>query len=329
MGRVNERLLRSVLRQHNTHRLSCGDQGPRPNSASGGGDALDETKKGAKLISKKQVDREKNRSTGKMHMDELDLWVIQSLLQSKGCSSGTLYEWEKDKNLLLQLLLSVSQDFGATLFKGSASNKITSAMKTFMVDGGAPEIFVLTGLSKPVIWYSKRYVATYVNLRSLIMSPNGIDSGGIAYLFEILGSFFLSLGSESFAQTCFLQSLIEMPSYTRDLDLYESVNQAAHLFWFAGKPETAPEASTVALYFGFAHEIGHIFGDEAALKHPESLDHEQIRKALLRSGREIFDATHLYEFDRWAEELEQESVDRASLLNVENLRSERAEAMRA
>jgi hypothetical protein len=44
-------------------------------------------------------------------MDELDMWTVQSLIQSKGCVSGTLYERANDPNQLLEALLVVADNF--------------------------------------------------------------------------------------------------------------------------------------------------------------------------------------------------------------------------
>jgi hypothetical protein len=257
-------------------------------------------------------------------MNDLDLWMVQSLLQSKG-SSGAIYEQEKDNNVLLQLLLAVSHQFSSGSTENDQNNSATKAT-IYMIDDGAPEFFVLTGFSEPVVWYSKPYVAKYLTYRNLIMTEEGIDTIGTANLFETVGSFYLSTGNESFAQTCLIQALIEMPIYTSDIDQYNRLTESAHRSYFYGQSSPECDSAMVALYFGLAHEIGHLCDKKDSTSeshtHPESLDDKDICNALLQAGKDYFSALTMPGYERWAAKLEREAGDVSSMLGVSNLRSE-------
>jgi hypothetical protein len=262
-----------------------------------------------------------------VQMDELDMWMLQSLIRSKGCSSGTLYEEGKDRNLPLPLLLAISENLLATTFGTDSRGAHMKHANVFMIDGGAPEFFVLTGLASPAIWYSKTYIDMHLRFREIIMAENGFERG-TAHLFETLGSFYMSLGNEAFARTCFLQSLIEMPSDTKNADYYDGSSEVASRFCFSDQAVQGSEAAMVALYFGLAHELGHVYDPRAKIgkneqKHPVSLERNAIRDALLKAGKEILKANMLeYSYDRWSKEAEREFDDPKSILYLDSLRSE-------
>jgi hypothetical protein len=260
-------------------------------------------------------------------MDELDLWIVRSLIQSKGCRSGELYQEGKDRNLLLQLLLTVSNVFHDQFHQHSAKSAAANN-HIFIVDGGTPELFVLTGLKDPVIWYSKNFIAKHLRFREIIMSDEGYDKAGLSTLFETLGEFYLSFGNESFSKACFLQSLIEAGSYVRDEIYYESALADSHYFYFTNNLSDQAEAAMVALYLGIAHEIGHTYRpttsvDKGMPKHPLDLSREKIKNALVKAGGETLDASMTGQlFGIWKDRVEHECNDPHSPLSLEGLRSE-------
>ncbi len=260
-------------------------------------------------------------------MDELDMWMVQSLIRSKGGSSGTLYEQGKDRNLPLQVLLAISEDFLATTFGKDSKDAHTKQADVFMIQGGAPDFFVLAGLANPAIWYSKTYIDKYLTFRAIIMAETGFERG-TAHLFETLGSFYMSLGNEVFARTCFLQSLIEMPPHTEDADSYDISSEVASRFCFTDQPTQGAEAAMVALYFGLAHELGHVHNPNAVIGkdaqgHPANLERKAICDALLKAGKDILKAGMLeYSYDLWSEKAARDFDDPKSILNINSLRSE-------
>ncbi len=257
-------------------------------------------------------------------MNDFDLWMVQSLLQSKG-SSGAIYEQGKDMNILLQLLLAVGHQFSSGSTENAQNTNATNAT-IYMIDDGAPEFFVLTGFSEPVVWYSKSYIAKYLTYRNLIMTEEGIGTIGTANLFETVGSFYLSTGNASFAQTCLIQALIEMPTYTSDIDLYNLLTESAHRSYFHGQSSQECDSGMVALYFGLAHEIGHLCDKDStsgSQTHPKSVDDNDILNALLKAGKEYFNASLLpHGYEPWAAKLEKEAGNVSSMLSLANLRSE-------
>jgi hypothetical protein len=261
-------------------------------------------------------------------MDDLETWMLQSHIHSKGCTSAVLFDPENDLNRLLSLLLAIADDFLIGTFGKGMRRGSTKSPDVFMVDGGAPEFFVFTDLQTPVIWYSKAYIAKHLQFRDVIMAEKGFETSGIGNLLEILGSFYMSLKNETFARTCFLQSLIELRADPNDRSLYEQTVWLAHVFSLSQEPAEGAEAAFIALYFGLAHELGHVYGpnsmaDAALQSHPLDLNRKAISKALLEAGMAVHKANLCeYAYKAWSAKAQQGFEDPRSIFNVDSLRSE-------
>lgn len=256
---------------------------------------------------------------------ELDMWMVEALTQSKGCSSGTVFERETNPNVLLDLLLATSLDFHACISKMNGDDGDPALPTVFIVKGGAPEFFVLPGLTPPMIWYSEAYVGKHLKFRSLIMNEESIRGAGLGHLFDTLSRFYVSLGNENFARSCLFQSLIELPSSYNDSSYYDGANEAVHRFCLGAQSVQAPEAAIVALYFGLAHELGHLHETNAYSQHmhPLSVERSEIKAALLRAGDKVLKSGSA-EFLQapWRNKVDAEERDTRSILNINSLRSE-------
>jgi hypothetical protein len=253
-------------------------------------------------------------------MDEVDLWSIQSMIESKTGSSGRPYVAGEDPNILLD---HVVQTVPTRCVQEHRFN-------VFSVDHGVPDLFTLMGYSQPVICYHVGYVGKFIKFRNYIMEDpdkRRINDYGIGNLFELVSALYMQAGNCAFATTCLLQSIIETPSRTTDKEMYDHSNYQLHSSFY--ERHSIDEASFTVLYFGVTHEIGHTYGDEclrtATKIHSREITDEAITQAVVESAKRAFKEWASgtgYMFNCWHESYQVASKDKGSLLHCDNLRSE-------
>lgn len=256
-------------------------------------------------------------------MDNVDLWLIDSLIESKTGSKGQPYISGKDKNLFLDL---VQQSVPTMPMPRERSFDI------FLVDQGMPDLFTLTGFSKPVVCYHLGYVGKFIKFRNYIMedpTKPRIDYEGIANMFELVSTLYLQNGNSTFATCCLLQSIIQMPTQTIDTDVYENTNYDLHVSFFHHK-QPIEESTFTLLYYGLTHELGHTYAEDCLRTgtkiHVLEITDEAITQAAIKSAKEYFKNLPASDaedhFDLWYQSYMEAKKDKASIVHCDNLRSE-------
>jgi hypothetical protein len=251
-------------------------------------------------------------------MDEVDLWVVKSLIESKTGSSSRRCVSGENPNFFLDEVVHTSP----TIRMIQERN-----FDVFCIEQGVPDLFTFTGFSQPVICYHLGYVGKFIKFRNYIMEDPDkprILQDGIANLFELISAFYLQGGKGTFATTCLLQSIMETSSRAADKDVYDYINYEQYSFFYNSR--SINEAAFTLLYFGLAHEMGHTYANDcvrtSTKAHSKGITDKAIAKMIIKSAKSAFKVDSEYMFSFWYENYLITGKDKGSVLHCENLRSE-------
>jgi len=134
-----------------------------------------------------------------------------------------------------------------------ARKQVDQDFDVYWIDGGLPELFSLTGLAKPIVGYSTRYVELLYFVRKAVVSA-ALDAALLQDMAErvclrVMAEFALRDGSADWAVRAVLQSMIGETIHVADIPGTALMDMEA---------QPIEEAYMATWFFGLAHEVGHL-----------------------------------------------------------------------